>query len=201
MKMFSILTTCAVVAAAALAYFGADITAITHVNLDIGLGTGGAALAAVVQSSYTERIGQAVAGMVANTNDVTIDTRIVEPSSGLPFGVACAQGTNDNQVKLGGVLTAFVGVTVRDITLAPVTADSAYLDEYKQGSNAGILTEGDIWVTTGGAVVAGGPVHYNATTGVFDDSGGTGPVPGARWMTHTTGVGLAILRLSGLQRT
>lgn len=201
MKIFTILTTCAVVAAAALAYFGADITALTHVNLDIGLGTGGAALAAVVQSSYAERISSAVAGMIANENEASVDTRIVEPSSGLAFGVACSQGTNDNQVKLGGVLTAFVGVSVRDITLAPVTADSMYLDHYKQGANAGILTEGDIWVQTGGAVVVGGPVHYNATTGVFDDSGGTGPLPGARWMTHTTGVGLAILRLSGLQRT
>jgi len=156
---------------------------------------------AVVQSTYLERIVKAYAGMVANENPYQIDTRTVEPSSGLPFGRAVKQGANDKGVGLGGALTAFAGVSIRDVTLAPVTADSDYLDEYPQYANAGILTMGAVWVMTAGTVAAGGVVHYDTTSGIFAASGGIGPIPGARWMTSVTGAGLAVVRISGLQRT
>jgi hypothetical protein len=35
---------------------------------------------------------------------------------------------------------------------------------------------------------------------VFGNSGGTGPIPGARWQTSVTGAGLAIVSLSGIHR-
>jgi len=153
-----------------------------------------------VQTQYNERMRVAVAGMVATENPFRIDTRTVEPSSGIPFGRACKQGAEDHGVGLGGVLTNFVGISVRDVTLAPVTADSDYLDEYPQTQNAGILNMGDIWVLTDDTVAAGDAVHYNATTGVLGNSGGTGPIPGARWRTSVTGAGLAVVSLSGIHR-
>lgn len=156
---------------------------------------------AVVQNTFLTRMRAGLPGMVANEVPYNIDTRIVEPSSGLPFGVACKQGAADKGVGVGGALTAFVGISVRDVTLDPVAIDSDYVDEYVQYSNAGILTMGEIWVTTDDTVAAGEVVHYNATTGVLGNSGGTGPVPGARWMTSVTGAGLARVRLAGLQRT
>lgn len=154
-----------------------------------------------VQTEYTERQRQALVGQIATMNDWDGDTRVVEPSSGIPFGRACCQGSSDKGVGLGGALATFVGVSIRDTTLAPVSADSDYLDEYPQYSNAGILTRGKIWVQPGSSVTAGAVVHYNATTGVFDDSGGSGPLPGARWETGLNADGLAMLRLSGIQRT
>lgn len=188
-----------------LAIAGGIAGVLTYLGFDpwLALGFGGLSLGAVVQSSYSERIPIGLPGMIAHGSaQPVVDTRLVEPTSGIPFGRAVGQGVADKGAVLGGALTAFAGISVRDVTLAPVTADSAYLDEYIYQSNMGVLTEGDIWVAVKEAVVAGGVVHYDATTGQLGDTGGSGPVPGARWMTTQATIGgLAIVRLSGLQRT
>jgi hypothetical protein len=123
----------------------------------------------------------------------------VEPTSGIPFGRAVSQGTNDKGAKLAGsTLAAFCGVSVRDLTLAPVTADSDYLDEYPYRASMGVLTVGDIWVTTKEAVAAGNAVYYDPTSGLFGDSNassGVGPIVGARWMTSAGAGEIAKLRL------
>lgn len=153
---------------------------------------------AVVQQNYSERMAAAVPGMVVNENPHSIDTRVVESSSGLPFGRACSQGSADMGVAgPGGTLANFVGISVRDVTLDPVAADSDYVDEYQQYDNAGILTMGDIWVTAGAAVSKNDPVHFNATTGALTNTGGSGPIVGARWMTSAASGALGVVRLSG----
>jgi hypothetical protein len=153
------------------------------------------------QTTYVNRLVPGVPGMIATERQRDVSSRVVENSNGIPFGRACGQGVADNGVVLGGALTAFVGISLKDITLIPNTLDSDYTDIYQRYANAGIMTMGDVWVETGGAVAIGGAVYYNATTGVLDDSGGSGPIPGARWETSTTGIGMAIVHLSGAQRT
>jgi len=143
----------------------------------------------------------AVPGMIATERQRDVSSKIVENSNGIPFGRAVGQGVADNGVALGGALTTFVGISVKDITLVPATLDSDYTDIYQRYSTCGVMSMGDVWVQTGGAVTIGNAVYYNATTGVLDDSGGSGPIPGARWETSTTGIGLAIVHLSGVQRT
>jgi len=197
------ITVTKVLVAAAVAAFGALGALVAFGYLDMNSMAFGLpfAVAAVAQASYSERIEQAAEGMLANSSGPPkIDSRIVQPTSGIPFGRACAQGTAAKGVGLGGALTSFVGVSLRELTLAP-TDDADYVDEYPYRSTASILTDGDIWVRPGSSVTAGAAVFYNATTGVLDDSGGSGPVPGARWMTGLNAEGLATLRLSGLQRT
>jgi hypothetical protein len=86
---------------------------------------------------------------------------------------------------LGGALGLFRGATIRDVTLM-----GSQSDKYVQYQNVGILTEGEIWVQVTGTPGPGDPVHYNAGTGVFAASGGSGPVLGARWMeTSENGLG------------
>ena len=141
----------------------------------------------VVQSTYTERMPEAVAGMPADMRDWDGVTRTCETAAGIGFGLAVGRGDGDPSagVKLGGAIDEFLGVSIRDITLEPQQDDA-----YAQYQNVGIYTGGTIWVQVTGTPGPDDPVHFNATTGVFAASGGTGPVLGARWMkTAANGLG------------
>lgn len=145
---------------------------------------------ATVQSTYSENISDAVAGMVANSVPSRVDTRKCETAAGIAFGVAVSHGAADKGAVIGGALVDFSGITVRDVTLPPEADDT-----YQQYGNMAVLTEGDIWVAPAVEVSEGDAVHYNATTGVLTNTGGNGPIVGARWMT--SGSTLAIVRLGG----
>lgn len=146
----------------------------------------------VIQENYSERMPAAKAGHVANERDWDGITRSAEAEIG--FGLAVGRGDTDPSrgVKLAGALPDFLGVSVRDITLAA----SANPDVYTETVNVGILTKGEIWVQVSGTPGPDHPVHYNATTGVFAGSGGTGPIRGARWM-EVSANGLGRVYLSG----
>jgi len=152
----------------------------------------GLSLAAVVQSTYGDTMEPAVAGMAANMTNWDADTRIVETPAGIGFGLACGQGSADKGVILGSTLANFVGVSWRDVTQVNDTS----ADKYAQYRNASIVNEGDIWVQTSVATSPTDVVHYDATTGIFAISGGSGPIVGARWM-KSRAAGLGLLRLSG----
>lgn len=151
---------------------------------------------AVVQNSYSETIRPAVAGMVANLTNVDADTRIVETAAGIGFGLAVGQGAAAKGAALGAAAAAgFVGISIRDVVLDPADGDT-----YRQGASIAVLTEGDIWVVTGGTVAAGDNVVFEAGTGVLSSLPGDAThfaVAGARWMTGAAGGGLAVVRLGG----
>jgi hypothetical protein len=140
----------------------------------------------VVQSSYTRYQPEGVAGAAATMHGWDADSRICE-SAAIGFGLAVSQGSADNGAVLGGAL--FVGVSVRDITLVHTTAD-----RYELYDNMAVMTRGDVWVTVGADVVKGNQAHYNTSTGVISDSGGTA-ITASRFMTSASSGGLAILRL------
>jgi hypothetical protein len=149
-----------------------------------------------VQTTYTENPAAAVAGMPADA-DYSADTRIVETAAGIGFGVAVSQGTADKGALVGGASAAvFAGVSIRDKTVVNTTTP----DLYTENANMGVMTRGDIWVTVGGDVVAGGDATFVATTGVLSSAAASGSqfaIAGGRWMTSASSGGLAILRLSG----
>lgn len=147
---------------------------------------------AVVQSAYGENMAAGVAGMVADESNWDGDTLNCETAAGIGFGLAVGQGTASKGGVLGGALAEFRGVSIRDVTLDNDTAD-----EYAENQNMGVLYRGDIWVSPSVAVAVTDVVHYDATTGRFAISGGSGPIVGARWMTACDADGLAVLRLSG----
>jgi hypothetical protein len=131
----------------------------------------------VVQSTYAPQINVGAVGMVADEATAEVGTRINETAAGLPFGVAVSQGTlSDKGCLIGG--TAFVGITVRDVTLDrmpinPLAAGGVYppVDNYQQYANVGVLSRGDIWVLAGADVTAGNALYYEATGGTLSNSG------------------------------
>lgn len=147
---------------------------------------------AVVQTVYDEHQPAAVAGMVANMRSWDAITRLCETEDGIGFGLAVGRGANDNGCVLAGAIDKFLGVSKRDVTL--VHSSAANVDKYVETENVGIHTTGEIWVQVTGTPGPDDPVHFNATTGVFAASGGTGPVLGARWM-ETSANGLGRLHL------
>ena len=151
---------------------------------------------AVVQNSYSETIRPAAAGMVANMTNADADSRIVETAAGIGFGLAVGQGIAARGAVLGAAAAAgFVGISVRDVVLDPADGDI-----YRQGASIAVLTEGDIWVVTGSAVIPGDNVVFDAATGILSSLPGDAShfaITGARWMTGAANGGLAIVRLGG----
>lgn len=148
-----------------------------------------------IQTTYSENIRAGLPGLVVGS-DYNIDTGNVETAAGIGFGLAVSQGAADKGIIIGGTLAGFRGITVRDVTL-----ESAQADEYSQYQNAGVLVRGKIWVTVGAAVAAGDPVHFVAATGAFTNTGDVGPILGARYVTSAALNGLALVELSGYQRS
>lgn len=124
----------------------------------------------VVQTNYRPQIAPAMAGLVANMIDATIRSKNVETAAGIGFGLAVSQGTADGGCVLGG--SAFIGISVRDITQAlamvdPLSDTYNTVDTYGLYCSASIISRGDIWVVAGANVAAGNAVSYNTTTGVL----------------------------------
>jgi hypothetical protein len=141
------------------------------------------------QTSYLERQPKAFAGQVASMREYDSITRSCETAAGIGFGLAVGRGSADHGCVIGGALNIFLGATIRDVTLM-----SSQSDKYAQYQNVGILAMGDIWVQVTGTPGPGDPVHFNASTGVFAASAGSGPILGARWIeTSENGLGRVYL--------
>lgn len=147
-----------------------------------------------VQTTYTERMPVAFEGMAGDMETWDADSRLCETAAGINFGRAVAQGTAAKGAVLGGALNAFVGITLKDVTLAASQAD-----KYAQRDLMAVLYRGTVWVKPVVAVAAGDPVHYSTTTGELTNTGGIGPIPGATYIIGNGGVAgaLALVRLSG----
>lgn len=151
---------------------------------------------AVTQSAYSETQPVGYNGMIATEVEFEAITGIVETVAGIGVGKACSQGTADKGVVLGAAAaTAFMGISVADPT---IPAGNAGL--FLETENIPLVNRGEVWVTTGGDVVAGGDVTFDATTGVLSSIAADGSnftIAGARWMTSAASGALARLRLSG----
>lgn len=113
---------------------------------------------------YDEMMGNAFAGMKADTRDDVVETFAAE--NAIPFGVVVTIGTKTNQVKLGG--TKPVGVALHTHTKA-IGAD------YVQFDAVSVLTRGLVWCKVKGsdAVTERGAVKFDAATGEVSDAAAT----------------------------
>lgn len=150
-----------------------------------------------LQTTYSERMRVAVAGMPADMVTYDADSLIVDTVAGIGFGLAVSKTTASNKILLGSTAAnLFRGITVRDVTLIPEN-----LDKYARYDTASVMVRGDIWVAVGSVVIHGEPVTFNSTTGVLSTLAASGTqftIAGARWMTDQATVGgLAIVRLAG----
>ena len=155
----------------------------------------------VVQSTFPERMKQGLPGMINRMVDYNVVTRSVEgPAGGMPAARAVSQSAAyDINCVLGGTVKDFIGITVLDPTNIHPVGSVVPLDAYAQYTNCGILTKGEIFATTTVITVAGDPVHFGAADGVLTNTGGIGPIVGARWKHSRPANELNVVQL-GIQR-
>lgn len=156
-----------------------------------------------VQTSYSENIRPAVAGMIANEEPAVIISRTIIDAAGVEFGKVVQEASTDGSTD--GQCTAdldtadmdaykFIGITVRERSVRPETPN-----KFAQYESARIMRKGVIWVQASAAVTAGTDVTVTLATGALNSiavGAGQVAIPNARWESSTTGAGLAKLRLS-----
>jgi hypothetical protein len=149
-----------------------------------------------IQTTYTEGMRDNSPGTIAGSDYDTITGICETADPGIGFGLAVADGTlSDKGTIIGGTTTTFKGISVKDKALA------AEQDAYLPPDNMAILQRGQIWAEPAVAVNANDPVHFSGTTGILTNTGGVGPVKGARWVTSCALNGRALVYLSGYQRS
>jgi len=125
---------------------------------------------AELQTSYTDSIAAAYAGMVANGETSNRITRTVEDAAGIAFGKPVYRGSGDHGCTATvGTLATFLGWTIA--TSAQGYVASADADEYAQYDNAAILTSGAIYVTVTGNVADGAALTVGTGAGAGDGIG------------------------------
>lgn len=126
----------------------------------------------VLQSTYTDDIAVAYAGMVGNGETSNRITRTVEDAAGIGFGVPVYRGSGDHGCTATvGTLATFLGFTIATSAQAPVAGQDA--DEYQQRDNAAILTSGAIYVEVTGTVADGASITVGTGAGAADGLGST----------------------------
>lgn len=90
-------------------------------------------------------------GGISNMVPSTLISRHVETGP-IAFGVPVKQGTGDKECVAGIADGDFVGITV----------SQGDKDEYAEGDEARIMTEGVIWVKAAATVAAGQDVYYDS---------------------------------------
>lgn len=155
-----------------------------------------------VQSTYSENIAAAKAGMIANTEGAVIISRTVADVAGIGFGKVVQEAATDGSkpnMCTADLDTAdmdaytFIGITVMDRSVRPETPNL-----FAQNESARIMRKGVVWVTVAGAVKAGQDVTVTLASGVLGTAAvatGIVAIPNARWESSTSGAGLAKLRL------
>lgn len=149
---------------------------------------------AELQTSYSETIPAAYAGMVANGETSNRITRTIEGSGGVGFGKAVWRGSGDHGcVTTVGTSATFLGVTIATSALALTAGATA--DTYPQYDNVPIMTAGTIWVTAGEDVADGSQVYADATTGAFVDTT-TSNILLTGWFFDTTATSGNLVRIA-----
>jgi hypothetical protein len=145
-----------------------------------------------VQTTYVSRISPSYEGMIANSEDHTIKSMVVELAAGIGFGKVVVQGTLDDQARASEATKKF-----RGLSEASHNASGATADAYAQYETIPVMITGVMWVTASVAVAVGDPVYYVPATGVLTNVATSNTlIPNAIWESSTAGAALAKVRLS-----
>lgn len=153
-------------------------------------------MAVNLQPTYAVNQPIALPGMPGTMTTWDADSCIVDKAAvaNIGFGLAVSlKNTEPATVVIGGTAATFRGISVRDITLPPISVNRA-TEGYAPGENIGVMIRGDIWVTVTDAVLVTDVPKFVTTTGVFA-AAGTILLPHARWVRPAGAGGLALLRL------
>lgn len=122
-------------------------------------------------TSVKQAIGAAIAGMLADTKLVEIDSFVSEEASAeIPFGVMVKQGTADNgALKLTATSNKLVGLVVHDHSYAKDTELGS--TGLKPKTTLRVMTKGRAWVTVEEAVTPASAVKVRAVAGGSEVAG------------------------------
>jgi hypothetical protein len=162
-----------------------------------------------VQQAYDLKHDALLEGQLSDIRDNTIGTYVNETAGVLAFGNVLAfasGGTVDNSAKtIGGVGETVVGVNV--LTYVDETAlDANDRPGVKKQQACNVANQGAVAVFVHGSVAPSTPVRVIHTASGVERagqfraaavSGRTAVLSNARYLTSTTGSGLAILELNG----
>lgn len=149
---------------------------------------------AELQTTYTDTVPAAFAGMVANGETSNRITRTIESGSGVAFGKPVWRGSGDHGCTTTvGTAAAFLGFTIATSALGLTAGATA--DTYAQYDNVPIMTLGTIWVTAGEDVADGSQVYLDASTGAIVDTS-TSNVIATGWFFDTTATSGNLVRIA-----
>jgi hypothetical protein len=166
----------------------------------------------MAQTAVASSMTRAFAGMLGDSSYVkNVRSYVSEESSAeIPFGVAVFRGTSNEE--LGCLLASSTAAAMAAAMLGVVVHSHAYDKPLEVGDTGikpkmtvGVLTHGRIWVPVEDAVDPGDAVRVrivvtgNEVKGAFraaQDSADCVNISAfARWLTVTTGAGIALLEL------
>jgi hypothetical protein len=127
---------------------------------------------AELQTSYSNTIAKAYAGMVASGETSNRISRTIEDAAGVGFGVPVYRGSGDHGCTATvGTLATFLGWTIAVAGQGLVAGQTA--DTFAQYDNVGIMPLGAIYINVKGAVVDGAAITVGAGAGIADLYGST----------------------------
>ena len=143
-----------------------------------------------MQTSYDENMAVAVVGQLVDCTNLRIESKYAENS--FVAGEAVQIGSSDDQIET--VDTSVYGVAIQHPLLT--MNDDTGLAAYAEFDGVSIITNGRIWVEVDGAVAIGADAYWDVAAGAFNSTSTDNfAVPGGKFVSSTSGAGLAILEI------
>lgn len=162
-----------------------------------------------VQTSYATALAIGHAGLIADATDYDVRTGINETDAVIPFGVVVVvdgAGTSGDAVKLAASdSTLALGITADSYTFE-TTKDANGRPGYPDQATVNVVTEGVVLMYSEEAVAVGDEVHVRHTTASTNYagyvrktavSGKTSLLANAKFVSKTSGAGLAAVAIDG----
>jgi len=128
------------------------------------------------QTAYSQSLAVGRAGMLADNGPRDTVSRNNQFGDVLPFGVACVQGTGDNECTLPAAATdvtgqgKLLGVSLIDLSVENKYPEDSTSPEYAAGAMVAILKKGRCWVTVEEGVTPTSPVYVRFADGIADNT-------------------------------
>ena len=143
-----------------------------------------------MQTTYNESMAVAVVGEPVDCTNRRIDSKYAEET--IAAGQAVQIGTEGDQCVVS--TDAVYGVAIQHPTLT--MSDDAGLASYDEGDGVSVLRAGRIWVEVDGAVAIDAAAYWDPASGAFNSTSTDNvAVTGGRFVSSTSGAGLAILEI------
>ena len=153
-----------------------------------------------MQLSYSQNMAKAIAGTLYDLSPRTIDSYVAETDT-IALGMGVVGGTDtEKQVKLPSVSVAAIkGIVILQAKEQDDSGNSTYIDK----DTVPVLHKGRAWVPVTGAVTADAQAYLvfsGANAGKWAAAAGdpavASAITGAKFLTSTTGAGLAVVELN-----